>query len=297
MRKYLVIITVSFIRYAAAAQQLPTSSLYDVQGVIQNPAMAGVRMKTSVGVSYRSQWAGFSNSPKTATVFGSFELPEQKIGLGAYIYNDKTGPTSRTGVQLAFAKHIPLNNGGKFSLGIEARGIQFAIDREKLSQSLGNDPVLGSADSKFKFDAGFGVAYKGKNLELGASVAQLIQSKLDFYTGNTQTAEEGRLYRHYLFHGAYKWNVDGVTSITPQFMMIYLPNAKEEIQVGARVEHNELFWWGLSHRFNQSFIFSAGVNLQKKFTLGYAFDIYNQPYNAFEKGSSSHEIVLRYGLK
>lgn len=280
----------------AGAQQLQTSSMYDMQGVIHNPSTAGVYMKGMVGATYRSQWSGISGSPKTATVFGSFELPEQGIGVGGYLYNDKTGPTSRTGVAFQFAKHINMANGAKFSLGIEARGLQYSIDRAKLSATLGSDPALGSSDNKFKFDAGFGASYTGKKLQLGVSVAQLVQSKLGYYDGSMNTTEQARLYRHYYFHGSYKWNVDPQTSITPNFIFIYLPNAPLEFQGGFRVEHSELFWWGLALRAKQSFILSAGVNLNKKFTLGYSFDIYKTPISVFDNGSNAHEVLLRYNI-
>ncbi|HEX4877199.1 MAG TPA: type IX secretion system membrane protein PorP/SprF [Chitinophagaceae bacterium] len=279
-----------------AAQQLQTSSMYDLQGVYHNPSTAGTQETNIVGASYRTQWSGFSGSPKTATVFGSFELPAQKIGLGGYIYQDKTGPTSRTGIQLAFAKHIPLNNGGKVSLGIEARGLQFAIDRAKLTETLGADPALGTAENRFKFDAGFGISYTGKKLQLGVSASQLIQSKLDFYSGNLAPTEEARLYRHYYFHGAYKWNVDGQTTITPSALVIYLPNAPTMYQFGARVEHNNVFWWGLGYRVEQSFILSAGVHINKKFTVGYSFDIYQSPISVFDANANAHEVLLRFNM-
>ena len=295
MKKSLIIVSLLCVMVIGKAQQLQTSSLYDMQGIFHNPAMAGLQMKGMVGVTYRNQWTGVSGNPRTATVFGSVNLPDQQIGLGGYIYNDETGPTSRTGVQLSFAKHIATKN-GQISLGLEARGLQYSIDVAKLQQTLGNDPVLGSNDNRFKFDAGFGIAYSGKKLQIGAAVSQLIQSKLGFYTGNLSSGQEGRLYRHYYLHGAYKWKVDASTMIIPNFMLIYLPNAPEEFQVGARVEHNEVFWWGLSHRVNQSFILSAGVNINKKFTVGYAFDIYNTPFSVFERGSNSHEVLLRYNV-
>ena len=85
----------------AKAQQLQTSSMYDLQGIYHNPSMAGTQATNMVGVSYRTQWSGISGSPKTATVFGSFGMPQHNIGIGGYIYRDETGPTSRTGVALA----------------------------------------------------------------------------------------------------------------------------------------------------------------------------------------------------
>ena len=281
----------------ASAQQLQTSSLYDMQGVLHNPSMAGATQKGMIGASYRTQWTGVSGHPQTATVFGSFDLPEQKIGLGGYVYSDQTGPTKRTGIQLAFAKYIPLQNDAKLSFGIEARGTQFSIDRAKLEPTLGNDPVLANGNEQMKFDAGFGVSYITKKFQIGASVSQLIQSKLGFYNGTTTPTEEGRLYRHYYLHGAYNWRTDEENVITPYFMMIYMPNAPTEFVGGAKIEHKELFSIGAAFRANQSIMVTAGLKPSKKFTLGYAFDVYKTPFSLFEKGGNAHELLLRYNLQ
>src|SRR5690349_20864130 len=151
---------------SAGAQQLHTSSLYDLQGVFHNPSTAGTQGSVA-GASYRTQWEGINGGPRTITAFGAIELPAQNIGLGGYIYNDKTGPTSRTGLSVAFAKHIATGNGGKFSLGINATAQQYAIDREKLTATLGADPAIGNSENRFMFDAGFGISYTDKKLQLG----------------------------------------------------------------------------------------------------------------------------------
>ena len=296
MKKYFLLIALVGSAATMKAQQLQTSSLYDLQGIFHNPAMAGMDQKALIGITYRTQWSGISGGPKTATVFGSMDLPEHKIGLGAYIYNDETGPTSRTGISAAFAKRLILNDNAKISIGIEAKALQYSIDVEKLQQTLGSDPVLAGGDNKFKFDAGFGVAYADKKLEIGASVSQLVQSKLGYYTGSLSRSEEGRLYRHYYLHGSYKIKADQSAVIIPNFLMVYLPNAPTELQVGARVEHNEVFWWGVAYRINQSFILSAGAVINKKFRIGYAFDIYKEPVSVFDNGANAHELLLSYNF-
>ena len=296
MKRIIILFLFAAVVKTTIAQQLQTASLYDLQGVFHNPSTAGVSQKGMFGASYRTQWSGISGAPQTMTAFGSYELENLKIGLGGYLYNDKTGPTSRTGVALQFAKHIPTGNGGKFSLGIEAKGQQYSLDREKLTATLGADPAIGTAESRFVFDAGFGVSYTDKKWQLGASVSNLVQSKLDFYTGNLGRNEEGRLYRHYYFHGSYKWDVDGSTKIIPHVLAIYLPNAPTELIGGVRVEHNELFWWGLGYRLKQSFSLSAGLHVNKKFTFGYAFDIYQKPLSVYDKGANAHEMTLRYNI-
>jgi type IX secretion system PorP/SprF family membrane protein len=303
--KRIIIFSVMFSCFACAvsAQQLQSSSMYDMQGALHNPAMAGVNKFGTVGISYRKMWDGIDGGPQTATLFGSAYLPSVKLGLGGYIYSDKTGPTKRTGLQMSYAYHVQVSTDATLSFGLEARMQQFSIDKAKLQESLGsNDPVLAGAENQFKFDAGVGLAYTNKNFQLGASVSQLIQSKLDMYNTSSGSGqiplpnrtEEGKLYRHYYLHSNYKWRVDANTVIIPNILLIYLPNSPFEFQGGARVEHREVFFWGVSLRARQSWMLSAGVHIHKKFTVGYSFDLYNTPLSTFDKGASAHEILMRY---
>jgi type IX secretion system PorP/SprF family membrane protein len=104
------------------------------------------------------------------------------------------------------------------------------------------------------------------------------------------------LYRHYYLHGSYKFKPDQSAVVIPNFLMVYLPNAPTELQIGARVEHNEVFWWGVAYRINQSFILSAGATINKKFRVGYAFDIYQTPVSVFDNGGNAHELLLSYNF-
>ena len=296
MKKILIITVLAGFCSMTQAQQLQTSSFYDMQGVLHNPSTAGVYKNNFVGLTYRNQWSGISGTPKTMTVFGSFDLPKQRIGVGGFVYNDQTGPTSRAGAIISLAKHIVMKDNDILSFGIETEFQQYSIDKTKLSASLGNDPVLGGNTNHLNFDAGFGISYTGSKLQLGASVMQLVQSQLNFYSGNLTRTDQARLYRHFYIHGAYKWDVDGHTTITPNMMWIMLPNAPSTFQATVRVEHNEMIWWGLGIRANQNYMASVGVNIMKKLSLGYCYDTYQTPLSLFDGGSSASEFLLRYNF-
>ncbi len=295
MKRYIVVLVFFFSAVSSVpAQQLMTASLYDMHGNLHNPATVGANKHATIGASYRTMWDGIDGGPQTAVLFGSGYLKNAKIGLGGYFYNDVTGPTKRTGVQAAFAYHIPMKNDATFSLGLEAKFQQYSVDKAKLQESLGSDPVLANAENRFKGDAGFGIAYNGKKFHAGISVSQLIQSKLDFYSGNLTRTEEGRLYRHYYLHSNYIFDVDGETKLIPNLLLIYLPSAPLEVQGGVRVEHHDVFWWGIALRARQSWMLSAGVKIQKKFTIGYCFDIFQTPLSVYDRGSNGHEVMLKY---
>ena len=294
MKRYIFSLLFSSVAYMAIGQQLFTSSLYDMQGNLHNPAVAGSAKHGMIGATYRSMWGGISGGPQTATVFGSGYLPNVKLGIGGYVYSDVTGPTKRIGLEMAYAYHIPLANDASFSIGLEGRFQQFSFDMAKLQTALGNDPVLGRTDNRFAGDAGLGFAYTSKKFQAGISVSQLLQSKLDFYTGNLTRTEEAKLYRHYYFHTKYDWQADEATVITPNLLMIYLPNSPMEVQGGVRVEHSKIFWWGVSYRARQSWMLSAGLHVKQKFTIGYSFDLYKTPLSIYDKGANANEIILRY---
>jgi type IX secretion system PorP/SprF family membrane protein len=288
MKKLSIIILLLGSLFTASGQQLHISSFYNLQGLLHNPAIAGTQTKNIVAATYRSQWSAISGAPKTQAIFGSFNLPKFDAGLGGYIFNDVTGPTSRRGINVDLAKHIKISETAKFSLGIEVKLQQYAIDKNKLTIALGSDPVLGTSENKMKFDAGFGIAYVSDKVEIGASVSQLVQSKLQFYSGNINRSQEARLYRHYFLHGNYKWS-DGTTKVIPNFLLTYLPNAPIELQGGFNIEHNNVFWWGVGYRLKQSFMLNAGLILKDKVRIGY-----QTPLSIFENGFNAHEIGLRY---
>jgi len=294
MKRYIIFILI-FSAAASEAQQLNSSSLHELQGILHDPSVAGVQKNSMIGGSFRTQWNGMPGGPQTGLVFGSHFLEKIKLGLGGYLYSDVTGPTKRTGLEMAYAYHIPLRNNAHFSIGIEARVQQFSYDKTKLMTSLGaNDPVMAGDDKKVKGDAGIGASYTNEKFQVGVSVSQLIQSKLNFYNGSQSRTDQAMLYRHYYVHGYYKWNVDDVATVIPNFLMIYLPNAPLEFQGGVRVEHRELFWWGVGARLKQSVMLSAGLRVKKNFLIGYAFDIYTTPLSVFDKGANAHELLLTY---
>ena len=284
-----------FAAISADSQQLTASSFYEMYGVLHNPATAGSKRHGSIGGTFRTQWEGMPGGPQTGLVFGNTYLSKAKLGLGGYVYNDVTGPTRRTGLQTAISYHIPMNdNKASLSFGLEGRFQQFSFDREKLQPVLGNDPVIAGNENRMKGDAGFGVAFTTSDFQIGASVSQLIQSKLQLYEGQGNPNEEAKLYRHYYLHSNYNWDIDESTRIIPNILFIYLPNAPLEVQGGARVEHSNTFWYGLAYRARQAWMINAGLRIKGRFNIGYSFDIYTTPLSIYDKGSNGHEVMLRY---
>jgi type IX secretion system PorP/SprF family membrane protein len=295
MRKFILAIFLCFSMMVVKSQQLHFMSQYLQHNAMLNSAAAGIANKNMIGVSYRNQWSSFPGNPKTFMVYGDISLPKQKAGIGGYVYRDETGPTSRTGMQLAYSYHIvSRDEKQKFALGIELRGLQYALDKGKVSASLGNDPVLGGASSKFGFDAGFGIYYtNNEKFSAGVAVSQLIQSKLQLADiPNVKTS--GRLYRHYNLMANYKIDAGDDIQLIPNALLRVVQNAPTEFEAGVKLDYQELLWVAVVAKFRQLYGVQAGFKLQDKLSVSYSYDAYSSPVSQFDGGSGAHEIGLRF---
>ena len=69
------------------AQMFPLSDHYVVNGLAINPAFAGCNDALSATISYRDQWVGFKDSPKSCFLSVHTPLNNDRIGLGLLVEN------------------------------------------------------------------------------------------------------------------------------------------------------------------------------------------------------------------
>jgi type IX secretion system PorP/SprF family membrane protein len=277
---------------ATKAQQIFEISQYMQDNFLYNPAAAGSGDVPSIGGFYRSQWSGIDGGPKTVLLYGDTYFEKSKVGLGATLYSDVTGPTSRTGGQISLSYSIDFKNGKRLMFGIAGRALQFNVDKSKLQLDQSGDPLLRSSTNKFTGDADAGIYYKSPTLNAGIAADQLIQSKLNFIDGSKVP---GKLYSHYYLTADYHIKIDEDNVIIPNVVFQYLPNAPLAFIGGARLEYADLLWIGFNYQAEQSFTAFAGVKIQHAFAIGYAYEVYNQPISLFDGGGgAANELMLKY---
>jgi type IX secretion system PorP/SprF family membrane protein len=299
MKKTAAILLITACLGHSKAQQLHFTSIYLQHNSMYNPAAAGMSdNKAMLGISYRSMWSSFPGNPKTFIVYGDADWKKMQAGMGAYIYRDVTGPTTRTGLQLAYSYHVKISSDEKqkLGLGIELRGLQFAIDKSKLQDALGNDPVLSGADNKTTFDAGAGIYYTNGKISLGAAATQLIKSKLAL-ADVANTKLRSKLYRHYNFTANYNFQTGENIQVIPNMMVRLIENSPTECDLGCKIDFKDKIWWNLAWRVNQFWSAQAGFKIHKKVGIGYAYDYYVTPLSQFNDGYHSHELSLRFDMK
>jgi len=309
------------------AQQVPIFSLYHENGFVLNPAITGAEGLGIAAVSYRKQWTKVEESP--STVAGGYRMPFyskgdqfQKagnfIGAGAYVMNDKTGPTSYLSGNLSFAYHISFAKINPFSwaaflrkshlsIGLNASINQYRLNSTELVPETPNDRlVIAADDSKILPNAGVGFYYYYDKFYLGVSAPQVIPLKVKYveYDGastihkinhiflvaggkiplgervaQTRAPRRGYTYKFYL---------------EPMVWFKKVQGAPYQYDAYMRFRYKDMVWAGVGYRSSKTIVIDAGVLIKKQVKLGYAYDMGVSDISSYLGGS--HEVVLAYQI-
>ena len=281
-------------------------------GFLINPAMSGYDGYSTINMTYRKEWVGFANAPTTYSLSGQTRLLKQsfkivkrnvrknfvkpstkgRVGLGAFVFNDKNGLVSRTGLQFSYAYHIFLYR-SQISFGLAAQAFQYRIDAEKLSFVNENDPVKNNGLNLVAFipDANFGFYWSSEKYYLGFSANQLFQSKIKL---GSSDLPHFKLYRHYYFTGGYKFELYDGFAIEPSTLIKTTEQFLPQADIGVKLYYNTDYWAGLSYRTSGSVAAMFGVKINQLY-FGYAYDYALSSIRKHSFGSSEIVISLKLG--
>lgn len=274
-----------------SAQQLPHYSLYMFNEAVINPAVLGSKQYDVITLISRSQWAGFEGAPKTQLLSYNKQQGDH-MGLGAVLFNDVTGPISRTGTQLSYAYNINLSSSYKLSFGLSASVFQFIFDGSKatLHDNTIDPSALGGIEKAVVHDATFGTYLFNENYYFGFSFPQLIQSKI-----NLETAENN-LKRHYFITSGYNYTINDQLDILPSVMLKSTDASPLQFDINLRTIYNQDFWAGLSYRSQDAVVVMLGMDYEN-YSFGYSFDRTISDINSYTVGSHGIMITYKIGKK
>lgn len=307
---YCIILLCCVLLLSGRAQQVPLYSQYMMNGFLLNPAVAGSEGYTAVNLTAREQWLGLKDAPKTHAISAQTRILKNsyifkgssirkhqrmasrsgKVGLGAYVFNDKNGSVNRTGVQLSYAYHIRMKR-SQLSFGISGVGYQFSLDETKIKLEEEDEFWQNAQKSVFFPDANAGVYYSDPKLYCGFSVSQLFQSAL-------RLKEKGysnyKMKRNYILTGGYDFIINDLLTIEPSILLKTSENFMWQADFNTKVIFNEEYWGGLSYRTGGAIIFMGGVKVDKYF-FGYAFDYTLSSIMKHTYGSHEFMFAIKFG--
>jgi type IX secretion system PorP/SprF family membrane protein len=278
---------------ALFAQQTPLFSQYMHNDYVLNPAVAGTKTYVPIRSVLRSQWTGIEGQPNTQTLSIHGRV-RKKVGIGGYVFNDVIGPVSQTGISASYAYHLKFGNGTQLSMGLGGLVYLYKLraDELKFDSQGSSDNVLNEGNFRaFYPNFSFGTYYYGEKFYIGASVPELLQTKIS----SSDEFFIMREVRHYYLTGGYRFDIGENYRIEPSTLMKYVPAAPVEVDISAKFTAYDKFYIGTSYRSNDAVVAFLGFRFQEKYIIGYSYDITMTELGRYSKGS--HEIMLGFDLR
>lgn len=297
----------------AGGQQLPIYSQYLHNRFLINPAVAGSDGYTSFNLTAREQWVGLYGAPQTFSFSGQTRLLKQgyrirqtssrrqvfrpkqdgKVGLGGFVFSDRSGLMQRTGFQASYSYHTWLRNTTQLSMGLAVTGYHFKINEKAIDFEDQNDPLLNSDLRKGVYvpDAAFGIYLLNAKYSLGFSADQLFKASLSI---GSDAYTKFRMDRHYYLFGSYSFTPNTSVELQPSFLIRTSEQLRPLADIGLTYIYNEKFWTGLSYRTSGAFIAILGVRYENIW-IGYSFDFTLQELQSVTYGTHEMTIALKFG--
>lgn len=260
-----------------------TQYMYNMN--VLNPAYAGSKGITSIGLLGRTQWVGVEGAPRTVTL--AMHSPVGKaVGLGLSIIHDEIGPVKEDNIYVDFSYTIFTSDEGRLAFGLKA-GVSFLNVREFIT--VDPDP-LNIPINQTSPNFGAGIYYYTNKFYLGLSAPNFIETKhLEKGGGTVSTASEKM---HYFLTSGYVFDIADNLKLKPSTMIKATAGAPISVDLSLNLLVDERVELGLSHRFDDSISALIGFQVNEDFRIGYAYDYTTTKFGDFNSGS--HEIMLLF---
>lgn len=290
MKKFKLILGVlSFMSITAVfGQQDPQYTQYMYNMNILNPAYAGSRGVTSIGLLGRTQWVGLEGAPKTVTL--SMHSPIGKaIGLGFSVIHDEIGPVKEDNVYADFSYTIFTSEKGRLAFGLKA-GATFLNVRDLIMVD-GPDPLNEPLD-QVSPNFGAGVYYYTDKFYLGFSAPNFLETEhLEKDSGIASTASEKM---HYFLTSGYVFDIADNLKLKPSTMLKGTAGAPLSVDLSLNLLIDDKVEFGLSHRLDDSLSGMVGFQINNDLRIGYAYDYTTTRFGDYNAGT--HEIMLLFDI-
>lgn len=313
MKRIIYIILICSLAVPLKGQQLPLYSQYLYNKYLINPAVAGSDGYTSISLTAREQWLGYSGAPRTFSVSWqtrilkkSFILKQTRVrrevyrpksdgrvGLGGFVFSDRNGLIQRTGFQASYAYHTWLRKSTQLSFGLAFTGYYLKIDQTQINFEDPNEPWLNNNLRRGIFvpDVSFGVYLLNAKYSIGFSADQLSGASAKF--GNVAYRNFSMSRQYYLF-GNYEFDMSTSTVLQPSVLVKMSEQFKPQADIGMTYMYKQSFWGGLTYRTNGIYIANLGARYLNIY-FGYAFDFTNQEIQRVTYGSHEITVALKFG--
>ncbi|WP_047246438.1 PorP/SprF family type IX secretion system membrane protein [Maribacter thermophilus] len=273
-----------------SAQQEGLLTNYRYHMNAYNPAYVSPEGQTAITSSFRQQWTGVEEAPRTMVVSFGTRLNE-KMGLGVSIMNNKTFIESQTFIGVDYSYKLTLSEKSELYLGLKAGGNTYSINTAGLeTYNIQSDPSISSL-SDFNPNIGAGLLLKSGRLFLSLAMPRILKTDRTENQNGTATATvaEPHLYAT-IGYDLLMGNSNLI--LKPSAMMRQVSGAPISIDFNTMLSFNNSFELGASYRTDSAFAGLVNLSLQKRLTLGFAYEVSTR--NELASAKNTNELFLRF---
>jgi type IX secretion system PorP/SprF family membrane protein len=294
LKKTTFILGSAFASLTMNAQQEPMFTHYMDNTLEINPAYAGSREALTITALDRSQWVDFKGAPVTQTLTMHAPLPNEHLGIGFSVLNDKIGPVNNTSVVVDFAYIMKVSKKSKLAFGLSAGAQFFQADLSALQLDQQSDPVFeNNITNKVTPNFGFGAYYYRERFYAGISVPNLLENSYSVINQPNGSTLTGLQQRHYYFIAGTVLPIADNLAFKPTTFVKVTDGAPAQIDVTASFIIMKKLSLGAMFRSGDAVGGLIGFDITDQFHIGYSYDwSYGLETSRYNQGS--HEIVLRY---
>jgi type IX secretion system PorP/SprF family membrane protein len=285
-----VLILAGFLNPAKSQQFVQyTQYMYDLSLI--NPAYAGAYEALNVSLIHKDQWTGLEGAPQAQTLSAHTLFKKQQFGTGLIIHRETIGVHQNVHAGGNFAYHLNLNKKQILSVGIHAGIFNTQSDYQSL-QTINNDPTANNeAFTGTEFNAGFGLLFRSKKIEIGYSIPTLLTRSV--YINDSLSVDPTAV--NHLIYGKYTFLINDKFKLSPSTLIKYFPKSPLSFDINIMGTYSEFISAGISYRLDESVDFLLRLQVTPQLEIGYAYDFPIGRISNF--ASASNEIMLRYLFK
>ncbi|MBP6231432.1 MAG: PorP/SprF family type IX secretion system membrane protein [Paludibacteraceae bacterium] len=295
MKKYYIIaLSLLFMCSSAFAQGEFRLSEQLFSRIKQNPSAIGNNKDIQIFNVNRMQWAGMGfDESQTSTLINVHSYFESiQSGVGLSLSYDELGIANSTlNAKLAYAYNLDLSENSLLSLGLAAGVIHKSFDPARHIWLHPTDPSI-PADilSLTDLDVDFGLELSTRYLLVGASSNHLtnIGKEVSSLIAPTTINAYAR--------GLVSATKDIMIAPAVVYTNIGMLNQEVEVyqnhivELNATAFYKNQYWLGAGYRLNNALSLSAGLEWNKAFRIGYAYEL--SVGDVSQLTSSTHELML-----
>jgi type IX secretion system PorP/SprF family membrane protein len=280
------------------AQQYPFWTQYRSNLFMLNPAVAGTRQDIDARLSYRYQWVGFEGAPKTMGASFHAKLYKNKMGLGAFVFQDQIGPFKTLTSALAYAFKIKFDD---VALSFGANG---SYNMQQVNTSLmtfhntQDQAILNMSTTKKDnaFNAAAGIMLYNDRFYIAASMNNLLGTSF-IYDKSKATDKRGVIQTvpHYGISIGYNYSANSDYIWENSTLVVFVPGTPILFDYNLRLHIRQALLVGAGLRLGNAVVGQIGWTFENFAQVSYSYDLGINRLKTTNTGTHEVKIIYFHG--